>query len=172
MENSFPAQNLPKSHSFYTMRMGKFLATVVRFHFVELLREAHMSDGQAARCRIEGCDQAVPAALRQDGMCLDHFVDNTYSRARRAVEAVQRELPLAPEAFEWMFEDAKLSLKALVRNSSDPFREGVMELITSLANVHEYLRQQHAEAGSSPVPALDPALVAQPARRAAGHGRA
>ena len=105
-------------------------------------------------------------------MCLDHFVDGTYSRARRAVEAVQRELPLAPEAFEWMFEDAKLSLKALVRDSSDAYREGVMELITALANVHEYLRQQHAEAAGNPVHALDPALVAQPVRRAAGHGRA
>ena len=131
-----------------------------------------MTDRQPARCRIEGCGQEVPAALAQDGMCLDHFVDNTYSRARRAVEAVQRELPLTPEAFEWMFEDAKLALKALVRDSAEPYREGVMELMTSLANVHEYLRQQFTLQGSTRVPTLETALVDQPVRRAAGHGRA
>jgi len=131
-----------------------------------------MTDRQPARCRIEGCDQAVPPALNQDGMCLDHFVDGTYSRARRAVEAVQKELPLTPEAFEWMFEDAKLALKALVRNSTDPYREGVMELMTSLANVHEYLRQQHADSLPTKVHALDAAVANHPVPRAAGHGRA
>jgi len=131
-----------------------------------------MSDRQPARCRIEGCDQEVPGALRQDGMCLDHFVDGTYSRARRAVESVQKELPLAPEAFEWMFEDAKLALKALVRDSSDPYREGLMELMTALANVHEYLRQQYKEPGRAPKHSLEAGLVDVPVRRAAGQGRA
>jgi hypothetical protein len=105
-------------------------------------------------------------------MCLDHFVDGTYSRARRAVEAVQKELPLAPEAFEWMFEDAKLALKALVRDSAEAYREGVMEMITSLANVHEYLRQQVAEPARTQVRTLDHALVERSVRRAAGQGRA
>ena len=131
-----------------------------------------MSDRQPMRCRIEGCNQEVPATLRQDGMCLDHFVDGTYSRARRAVEAVQRELPLTPEAFEWMFEDAKLALKALVRDSSEPYREGVMELMTSLANVHEYLRQRHAESEHTPARAMDSSRMAPSAHRAVGHGRA
>ena len=131
-----------------------------------------MTDRQPVLCRVEGCNQQVPRALREDGHCLDHFVEGTYCRARRAVEAIQKELPLEAQAFEWMFEDAKLSLKALVRDSSDAYREGVMELITALANVHEYLRQQHAEAGGNAVHALDRALVAPPVRRAAGHGRA
>jgi hypothetical protein len=131
-----------------------------------------MTGRQPARCRIEGCDQEVPAALSQDGMCLDHFVDGTYSRARRAVEAVQRELPLASEAFEWMFEDAKLALKALVRDSGDSYREGVMEMITALANVHEYLRQQCEEPAQTRVRALDTPRLDHPVQRAAGHGRA
>ena len=131
-----------------------------------------MAGHQPARCRIEGCEQEVPAALNQDGMCLDHFVDATYSRARRAVEAVQKDLPLTAEAFEWMFEDAKLALKALVRDSAEPYREGLMELMTSLANVHEYLRQQVAEPAGAKVHTMDRALLDRPVRRAAGHGRA
>jgi len=131
-----------------------------------------MSDRQSALCRIEGCNQQVPAALAQDGLCLDHFVDGTYRRARRAVEAVQKELPLEAGAFEWMFEDAKLALKALVRDSDSPYREGVTELITALANVHEYLHQQAVVPSSSRNRAVDAAVGEYTARRAAGIGNA
>jgi hypothetical protein len=123
-------------------------------------------------CRIEGCNQQMPSALGQDGLCLDHFVDGTYRRARRAVEAAQKELPLEAGAFEWMFEDAKLALKALVRNSDAPYREGVTELITALANVHEYLNQQTAVPAERQNHAVGSAVGEYVARRAAGIGNA
>ena len=131
-----------------------------------------MTDRRAMVCRIEGCNQHVPASLEQDGLCLDHFVDGTYRRARRAVEAAQNELPLEAGAFEWMFEDAKLALKALVRDSEAPYREGVTELITALANVHEYLHQQAAGPSPSQNLAADSAVGEYVARRAAGMGNA
>jgi len=126
-----------------------------------------MSDRQPARCRMEGCNQEVPLALREDGYCLDHFVEGTYLRARRAVEAVQKELPLEAGAFEWMFEDAKMALKALVRDSNEQYREGVMELITTLANVHEYLNQQIVEPTQKQNRAVDLAVGEYATRRAA-----
>ncbi len=126
-----------------------------------------MSDRQPARCRMEGCNQEVPLALREDGFCLDHFVEGTYNRARRAVEDVQKELPLEPGAFEWMFEDAKMALKALVRDSNEPYREGVMELITALANVHEYLRQQVIEPVKAQARPMDVHVGERASRRAA-----
>ena len=126
-----------------------------------------MTDRQSALCRVEGCNQHVPPALREDGYCLDHFVDGTYCRARRAVEAVQKELPLEAGAFEWMFEDAKLALKALVRDSNEQYREGVMELITALANVHEYLHQQTVEPARLETRVMDAAVGEYSARRAA-----
>ena len=131
-----------------------------------------MTDRPASMCRIQGCNQQVPASLRQDGLCLDHFVDGTYRRARRAVEAAQKELPLEACAFEWMFEDAKLALKALVRNSEAPYREGVTELITALANVHEYLHQQVVVTSPNQNLSADAAVVEYVARRAAGIGNA
>lgn len=127
-----------------------------------------MSDRQPARCRFEGCNQEVPPALREDGYCLDHFIEGTYCRAQRAVEAVQKELPLEAGAFEWMFEDAKMALKALVRDSNEPYREGVMELITALANVHEYLHQQVVQPARVHTRALDVAVGEYASRRAAG----
>jgi hypothetical protein len=126
-----------------------------------------MTDRPASRCKIEGCNQEVPKALRDDGYCLDHFVDGTYIRARRAVEAIQKELPLEAGAFEWMFEDAKLALKALVRDSDEQYREGVTELITALANVHEYLHQQAVEPARLQTRAMDAAVGEYSARRAA-----
>ena len=137
-----------------------------------VLREDDMTGRQAKMCRIEGCNQHVAAALEQDGLCLDHFVDGTYRRARRAVEAAQKELPLEAGAFEWMFEDAKLALKALVRDSDSPYREGVTELITALANVHEYLHQQTVESTPNQNRAMDAAVGEYAARRAAGIGQA
>ncbi|HXZ18786.1 MAG TPA: hypothetical protein VEG63_02495 [Candidatus Acidoferrales bacterium] len=126
-----------------------------------------MTDRQPARCRMEGCNQEVPFALREDGFCLDHFVDGTYGRARRAVEAAQKELPLEPSAYEWMFEDAKMALKALVRDSNEDFREGAMELITALANVHEYLHQLVIEPAKAQTRAMDIAVGEFASRRAA-----
>jgi len=131
-----------------------------------------MTDRRATMCRIEGCNQHIPASLEQDGLCLDHFVDGTYRRARRAVEAAQKELPLEAGAFEWMFEDAKLALKALVRGSEAPYREGVTELITALANVHEFLHQQTVAPSPSQNLAADAAVGEYVARRAAGIGNA
>jgi hypothetical protein len=126
-----------------------------------------MTDRQPARCRMEACNQEVPLALREDGYCLDHFVEATYIRARRAVEAIQKELPLEAGAFEWMFEDAKMALKALVRDSNEPYREGVMELITALANVHEYLHQQVIAPSVAQTAAVDVAVGEYASRRAA-----
>jgi len=131
-----------------------------------------MTDRQPVRCRVEGCNQEVPPAVRQDGYCLDHFVDGTYLRARRAVEAIQKDLPLEAGAFEWMFEDAKMALKALVRDSSDDYREGVMELITALANVHEYLHQQVVEPVSVRGRAVEVTVGEYASRRAASSGNA
>jgi len=131
-----------------------------------------MSDRQPARCRMEGCNQEVPLTLREDGYCLDHFVEGTYRRARRAVQAAQKELPLEAGAFEWMFEDAKMALKALVRDSNEPYREGVMELITALANVHEYLHHQVVEPEKLQTRAMDVAVGEYASRRAASGGNA
>ena len=131
-----------------------------------------MADRQPSRCRMEGCNQEIPLALREDGYCLDHFVEGTYLRARRAVEAIQKELPLEAGAFEWMFEDAKMALKALVRDSNEPYREGVMELIAVLANVHEYLHQQVVEPAAVETRAMDTAVGAYSSRRAASGGNA
>jgi len=130
-----------------------------------------MTDRQPARCRIQGCNQEVPPALRQDRLCLDHFVDGTYARARHAVAEVQKELPLEAGAFEWMFEDANFALKAVVRDSNDDYREGVMELITALANVHEYLHQRVLEPAHCQTQAVD-AAVQEYVSRAAGQGNA
>jgi len=126
-----------------------------------------MTDRQPARCRMDGCNQEVPLAIREDGFCLDHFVEGTYGRARRAVEAAQKELPLEPAAYESMFEDAKMALKALVRDSNEDFREGTMELITALANVHEYLHQLVIEPAKAQTRAMDIAVGEFASRRAA-----
>lgn len=131
-----------------------------------------MSNSQQRICRIEGCNEHVPLALEQEGMCLDHFVDGTYARAQRAVQAAQKELPLEASVVEWMFEDTKLALKALVRNSDQSYRDGITEMITALANVHEYLRREEAEPSRTQASAADNAPSEFAARRAAGHGRA
>ena len=127
-----------------------------------------MASTQQGLCKVEGCRQHVPNPLMADGMCLDHFVEGTYARARRAVEAAQGDLPLEAGAFEWMFEDAKMAMKALVRDSDQPYREGVTEMIAALANVHEYLKQQVMEPSQRTALALESAAKEYKASRAAG----
>lgn len=91
-------------------------------------------------CRMQGCGQHVPAQLAQDCLCLEHFVEHTCVRAQHAVQDYQQDLPFRLDAVEWMFEDAKFSLMALLRDSNRPYREGLSELLICFANLHEYLR--------------------------------
>ncbi len=91
-------------------------------------------------CRMKGCGQQVPAQLAPDRLCLEHFVEHTYVRAQHAVQNYQQDLPFGLEPVEWMFEDAKFSLMALLRDSDLPYREGLSELLICFANLREYLR--------------------------------
>jgi len=86
------------------------------------------------------CGQNVPDQLSQDHLCLEHFVEHTYARAEHAVESYQQDLPFRLDAVEWMFEDAKFSLMALLRSSDRPYREGLSELMICIANLHEFVR--------------------------------
>ncbi len=99
-------------------------------------------------CRMEGCGQQVPAQLAQDRLCLEHFVEHTSVRARHAVQDYQQELPFRLEAAQWMFDDAKFSLMALLRDSDQPYREGLSELLICLANLHEYVRHHARQAAA------------------------
>lgn len=91
-------------------------------------------------CRMAACGQNVPEQLSQDHLCLEHFVEHTYARAEHAVESYQQDLPFRLDAVEWMFEDAKFSLMALLRSSDRPYREGLSELMICIANLHEFVR--------------------------------
>ena len=99
-----------------------------------------MRNESSSVCRMEECGQHVPSQLAQDRLCLEHFVEHTYVRAQHAVESYQQDLPFRLDAVEWMFEDAKFSLMALLRDSDRPYREGLSELMICLANMREYVR--------------------------------
>jgi hypothetical protein len=103
-----------------------------------------MRNEPSSVCRMEGCGQHVPDQLMHDRLCLEHFVEHTYARAQHAVESYQQDLPFRLDAVQWMFEDAKFSLMALLRESDRPYREGLSELMVCLANLHEYVRY-HAD---------------------------
>ena len=119
-------------------------------------------------CRMADCGQTVPDQLSQDHLCLEHFVEHTYARAEHAVESYQQDLPFRLDAVEWMFEDAKFSLMALLRSSDRPYREGLSELMICIANLHEFVRYNTAKnlhAKESAAAADDVSDVAQAASR-------
>ena len=118
-------------------------------------------------CHMAGCGQRVPGQLAQDRLCLEHFVEHTYARAQHAVESYQQDLPFRLDAVEWMFEDAKFSLMALLRSSDRPYREGLSELMICIANLHEFVRYNAARASrEKEAAAVEQALAApQPGNR-------
>jgi hypothetical protein len=120
-------------------------------------------------CRMEGCGQHVPVQLAQERLCLEHFVEHTYVRAQHAVQSYQQDLPFRLDAVEWMFEDAKFSLMALLRDSNQPYREHLGELMICLANLHEYVRYH---AGNAKRENDAPATEEQAAMVRAGRGAA
>jgi len=94
-------------------------------------------------CRITGCSlQALPD-LAAESLCLDHFIDQTFARARQALELCQQAQPLDLNTLEWLLADARIATKTLVgeRDGHGPAqRERLLELLLCLSNLQEYVR--------------------------------
>jgi hypothetical protein len=101
-------------------------------------------------CRIGGCPERVPPALQSESLCLDHFVDHTFSQAQSTLDLCRAGQPLDWAELEWLFTVAEFTVRMMAQNPgvlTAEHRDKTLELLLCLSNIREYLRH-HSIAGA------------------------
>jgi len=98
-------------------------------------------NGDGRQCHRPGCSSAIPPALVCTQLCLNHFLDEASVRAEQAFANCQRGEPLRSEDLEWLLSDTLATVQQLEADADEPDadqRDRMLELVLSLANLHEY----------------------------------
>jgi len=101
-----------------------------------------MNSALSTNCRKSGCIRQIPAGLTAEQLCLDHFLEQAFSRTEESLKACRTGLPLDSRTLEWVLSDALSVVKNLEESADAPDaeqRDRMLELLLSIANLHEYL---------------------------------
>jgi hypothetical protein len=96
----------------------------------------------ARACRRGRCAKVIPSSLETEQLCLDHFLDEAAVRTSDAVERSRESQPIDSKGFEGLLADALAIVKNLEEGAGEPNpeqRNRMLELLLSLANLHEYV---------------------------------
>ena len=103
-----------------------------------------MNAGIHENCRRNACTNSIPSMLSKEHLCLEHFLDESFSRTNDISRRCQEKNSIRPTDLEWMLEDALLivtSLEADPPELGEEQRERMLELLLNLANLHELAAQ-------------------------------
>jgi hypothetical protein len=101
-----------------------------------------MGSSELQSCRVTGCSQAVLPALASEFLCLDHFLDQAFSRAGEVLDQCQHSQPLDPRTLDWLLAEGRRAVRVLAGEAGPVdagHREKILELLLRLANLHEYV---------------------------------
>ena len=102
---------------------------------------------QLRSCRVADCGQGVPPALAREGLCLDHYLEQAFTRLRGAFERCHTGQPLDPRTLDWLLAHADYAAQSLAQGggSNPAQRVKLLELLLELANLQEYLRHHSVQ---------------------------
>jgi hypothetical protein len=93
-------------------------------------------------CRRVQCANEIPSALAAERLCLNHFLDEAFTRADHTLGLCRDGCAINASELEWLLADAL----AIVNNLEDEsagsnleLRDRMLELLLILANLHEYV---------------------------------
>lgn len=101
-----------------------------------------MAPAESPKCRIGGCGTEVPQALTAPGVCLDHFLDEAFARADKALARCQQGESVDSSTLNWLFADVQLtlhSLSDLAKERNLAQQSKILELLLCVANLNEYV---------------------------------
>ncbi|MFZ0617287.1 MAG: hypothetical protein WA875_00005 [Candidatus Acidiferrales bacterium] len=101
-----------------------------------------MNSAVSSVCRRINCPSPIPRDLAGEQLCLDHFLDEAFSRTEESLDACRRGSSLEPTRLEWLLSDALAIVKNLEDGADHPNaeqRDRMLELLLILANLHEYV---------------------------------
>jgi hypothetical protein len=100
-----------------------------------------MSASDTGICRRTACANLIPPSLADEKICLDHFLDEAFSRTGEVMQRCQEGHAIDPQILERLLADALAIVTNLENHSSEDDaeqRDRMLELLLSLANLHEY----------------------------------
>src|ERR1700690_3104850 len=100
-----------------------------------------MNATSAGICRRTPCANLIPPSLAGEQMCLDHFLDEAFVRSDQIMQRFRSGSPFDSELVERLLSDALTIVTNLEEGAAEPNpkdRERMLELLLSLANLHEY----------------------------------
>jgi len=112
-----------------------------------------MAAAASPHCRFEGCDEEVPPALAAGRLCLDHFLDEAFARADKALQNCKRGESPDAATLDWLFSDVQLTLNAvseLAKKRDLAQQSKILELLLCVANLNEYVAH-HSVQPSHPI---------------------
>ena len=101
-----------------------------------------MGSSEPQSCRVAGCSRGVLPALASEFLCLDHFLDQAFSRAAEVLDRCRRSLPLDRRTLDWLLAEGCHAVRVLAGEAGPVdagHREKILELLLRLANLHEYV---------------------------------
>jgi hypothetical protein len=100
-----------------------------------------MNAAIAGICRRAPCANLIPASLANEQMCLNHFLDEAFLRTDQIMQQFREGRPVDPPTVERLLADALAIVTNLEEGAAEPKpedRDRMLELLLSLANLHEY----------------------------------
>jgi hypothetical protein len=94
----------------------------------------------AGFCRRSPCSNLIPESLSEESVCLEHFLDEAFNRVDEAMEQCRGGHPIDAQRLQRLLSDALAIVNNLEEGASEPQpdeRDRMLELLLSLANVHE-----------------------------------
>ena len=94
----------------------------------------------AGFCRRSSCSNLIPQSLAEEEVCLEHFLSEAFDRADEAMEQCREGRPIDSQRLQRLLTDALAIVNNLEEDAGDPKpeeRDRMLELLLSLANVHE-----------------------------------
>jgi hypothetical protein len=93
-------------------------------------------------CKRGACPNTIPVALASQQLCLDHFLDEAFTRTDQALQGCRAGRAIDAKGLEWLLADALTIVKNLEEGAAEPDanqRDRMLELLLILANLHEYV---------------------------------
>src|SRR5580700_10428925 len=105
-----------------------------------------MDSAVSGNCRRASCANPIPPGLTAEQLCLDHFLDEAFVRTDQALQSWNQGAPVDSQSVDWLLADALAVVNSLEAGADDPNpdqRDRMLELLLSLANLHEYVARSH-----------------------------
>jgi hypothetical protein len=100
-----------------------------------------MSASVAGICRRAACANLIPPSLASEQICLDHFLDEAFYRTGEVMQRCRDGRAIDSKILERLLADSLAIVTNLEEGATEPDaekRERMLELLFSLANLHEY----------------------------------